>query len=77
MNITMFLYAAVLVTFRALSNCTLAGSPVTCGKSDRCWWVANVDRGHAMLLHPVTEPKLRGKVKNYPHFCFSNLFTQK
>jgi hypothetical protein len=20
---------------------------------------------------------IRGKVKNYPHFCFSNLFTQK
>jgi hypothetical protein len=21
--------------------------------------------------------QIRGKVKNYPHFCFSNLFTQK
>jgi hypothetical protein len=23
------------------------------------------------------EDEIRRKVKNYPHFCFSNLFTQK
>jgi hypothetical protein len=33
--------------------------------------------GSAELSQQLKDLLIRGKVKNYPHFCFSNLFTQK
>jgi hypothetical protein len=30
-----------------------------------------------LSIKGTSEHDIRGKVKNYPHFCFSNLFTQK